>query len=314
MSTRWTEESIPDLSGRTYLVTGANSGLGLETARALAQHGAQVLVGARTDAKAHGAIARIEATGPAGSLEPLIVELADLDSVAAAADRVLDEQQRLDGLVNNAGIMMTPPGTTAQGFEQQLGVNHLAHFALTGRLMPLLLATEGSRVVNVSSSGHRPGRIDFEDLQSERSYSPQRAYFQSKLANLLFTSELQRRLESAQAPTLAVAAHPGVSSTNLGHENAGGLLGTLMQLARPLQHLLTQSAAMGALPSLRATTDPDVQGDQYYGPDGLMQSRGHPVLVDRSDRAQDDATARRLWEVSEDLTGVRFGSLITGTA
>ncbi len=314
MSERWTEESIPDQSGKTFLVTGANSGLGWDTARALAQNGAHVLVGARSAGKARDAIARIEAMGPSGSLEPLVVELADLDSVTAAADQVLAEQPRLDGLVNNAGIMMTPYGTTAQGFEQQLGVNHLAHFALTGRLMPMLLATDGSRVVSLSSSGHRPGRIDFDDLQSQRAYSPQRAYFQSKLANLLFTSELQRRLETAGASTIAVAAHPGVSNTNLGHENAGGFLGNLMQLARPVLHLLTQSATMGALPSLRAATDPDVRGDQYYGPDGFGQSRGHPVLVDRSDRAQDTRTAGRLWEISEDLTGVRFQSLSAETA
>ena len=314
MSERWTEESIPDQSGKAFLVTGANSGLGWDTARALAQNGAHVLVGARSAGKARDAIARIEAMGPSGSLEPLVVELADLDSVTAAADQVLAEQPRLDGLINNAGIMMTPYGTTAQGFEQQFGVNHLAHFALTGRLMPMLLATDGSRVVSLSSSGHRPGRIDFDDLQSQRAYSPQRAYFQSKLANLLFTSELQRRLETAGASTIAVAAHPGVSNTNLGHENAGGFLGNLMQLARPVLHLLTQSATMGALPSLRAATDPDVRGDQYYGPDGFGQSRGHPVLVDRSDRAQDTRTAGRLWEISEDLTGVRFQSLSAETA
>ncbi len=309
MNERWTESSIPDQSGRVFAVTGANSGLGWETARALAEHGAHVLVGARTEAKARDAIARIEQDGPLGSLAPFVVELADLDSVAAAAERVLSEQDRLDGLINNAGIMWTPYGTTAQGFEQQLGVNHLGHFALTGRLLSLLLATDMSRVVTVSSSGHRPGRIDFEDLQSERSYSPQGAYFQSKLANLLFTRELQRRLTAAGASTIALAAHPGGANTNLGHENPGGLINNAIQLARPLLNLLVQTAAMGALPTLRAATDLQVTGDQYFGPGGFQEVRGHPVLVGRSDRAKDEATARRLWEVSVDLTGVRFDRL-----
>lgn len=313
MSTKWTEQSIPDQTGAVFLVTGANSGLGWETARALAQHGAHVLVGARNETKAVDAIERIAATGPSGTLQPLVVELSDLDSVAAAAEHVLDQQTRLDGLVNNAGIMWTPYGTTKQGFEQQLGVNHLAHFALTGRLLPLLLKTPASRVVSVSSNGHRPGSINFDDLQSQRNYSPYTSYFQSKLANLLFTSELQRRLTAAEASTIAVAAHPGGSSTNLGHENPGGVLGTLYSALSPVFRLFGQSAAMGALPQLRATTDPDAQGDAYYGPDGPGELRGHPVLVGRSSAAQDVATASRLWEVSEELTGVRFESLAPGS-
>jgi NAD(P)-dependent dehydrogenase (short-subunit alcohol dehydrogenase family) len=256
MTDRWTEQSIPDLTGKVFAVTGATSGLGWETSRALVQHGAHVLVGARNEAKARDAVNRVTATGPSGTTEPMVVDLADLDSVVAAAERVLAGQTRLDGLVNNAGIMWTPYGTTAQGFEQQLGVNHLGHFALTGRLLPMLLATDGSRVVNVSSGGHRPGRINFDDLMSEHSYSPYGAYFQSKLANLLFTSELQRRLEAFGSSTIAVAAHPGGSHTNLGHENPGGVRGTLLRLLDPLAARLSQSAAMGALPQLRATTDP----------------------------------------------------------
>ena len=309
MTVRWTEQSIPDLAGRTFVVTGATSGLGWETARALSQHGAHVVVGGRTEAKARQAIDRIGATDPSGTLAPWAVDLSDLDSVADAAARLRDEESRLDGLVNNAGIMWTPYGTTAQGFEQQLGVNHLGHFALTGHLLPLLLATDRSRVVTVSSTGHRPGRIDFDDLQSERSYSPYRAYFQSKLANLLFTTELQRRLDAAGSSTLALAAHPGGSNTNLGHETPGGLRGTLYRLLRPLSGAVAQSAAMGALPQLRAATDPTATGNQYFGPDGFAETRGYPVLVDRSDRAKDAATAARLWEVSTQLTGVDYAAL-----
>lgn len=309
MADHWTEQSIPDQTGRVFLVTGATSGLGWETARALARHGARVLLGGRSTAKAQDAIDRIVATSPSGTLRPLALDLADLDSVAEAAEQVRDEQSRLDGLVNNAGIMWTPYGTTAQGFERQLGVNHLGHFALTGRLLPLLLSTERSRVVNVSSLGHRRGRIDFDDLQSQRSYSPYAAYFQSKLANLLFTSELQRRLGAAGSDTIAVAAHPGGSNTNLGHENPGGVRGLLLRLLSPLSPLLVQSAAMGALPQLRAATDPAVVGDQYYGPDGFGESRGHPVLVDRSVQAKDLQSAQRLWEVSERLTGVPYDDL-----
>lgn len=309
MTERWTEASIPDLTGRTFVVTGATSGLGWETARALAQHGAHVLVGARNHRKAQEAIARVAETDPRGTMAPLVVDLGDLDSVALAAEHVLAEQPRLDGLVNNAGIMWTPYGTTKQGFEQQLGVNHLGPFALTGRLLPLLLATEHSRVVAVSSTGHRPGRIDFDDLQSERGYSPYAAYFQSKLANLLFTAELHKRLEAAGSSTIAVAAHPGGSNTNLGHESPGGVRGLMLQLTRPLTPLFTQSAAMGALPQLRAATDPTVEGNQYYGPGGFGEVRGHPVLVDRSDRAKDGETAARLWTVSVELTGVDYAAL-----
>jgi NAD(P)-dependent dehydrogenase (short-subunit alcohol dehydrogenase family) len=311
MTARWTEADIPSQQGRVVAVTGATSGLGLETARVLARKGAHVLLGARNQAKAEATITQIESAEPTmtGTLHPFVVDLGDLDSVQRAAEAVLDRYERLDGLVNNAGVMFTPYRLTPQGFEQQFAVNHLGHFALTGRLLPLLIATAGSRVVSVSSNGHRPGSINLDDLQSTQSYSPYRAYFQSKLANLLFTSELQRRLESAKAPTIAVAAHPGGSNTNLGHENPGGLLGTLSRLAAPLTPLLAQSAEMGALPQLRALTDPSVQGDEYYGPDGFGEFRGHPVPVGRSDRARDADLAAALWERSEKLTGITYEAL-----
>jgi NAD(P)-dependent dehydrogenase (short-subunit alcohol dehydrogenase family) len=192
----------------------------------------------------------------------------------------------------------------------QFGVNHLAHFALTGRLLDRLLATPGSRVVSISSQGHRPGRIAFDDLQSERGYGPWKAYFQSKLANLLFVAELQRRLTAHDASTLALAAHPGGSRTNLGHENPGGVLNTIAWYSRPvIERAFLQSAAMGALPTLRAATDPAVVGGEYFGPDGLGEQRGHPKVVGRSRRAQDAETAGRLWTVSEELTGVHYADL-----
>ncbi len=304
---KWTEADIPDQTGRTFLITGANSGIGFEAARALADHGATVVMGCRNAQKAQAAAAEIEATGPSGTVELLEIDLADLDSIAGAAERFLAEHDRLDVLVNNAGLMALPYQKTAQGFEMQIGVNHLGHFALTAHLIELLMATEGSRVVSISSQGHRPGSIDFDDLNSERNYSPWPAYFQSKLANLLFTRELQRRLAEAGAATIAVAAHPGVSKTNLGHDSSGGVVGTMMSLTRPVfDAVVSQSAAMGALPTLRAATDPDVAGGAYFGPGGIGETRGHPKQVGMSRRAKDDAAAARLWELSTELTGATY--------
>lgn len=308
MTSRWTEADIPDLSERVILVTGANSGIGYEAARAFAEHGAHVVLACRNEAKATDAVARIRTTTPDASVEILLVDLADLDSVAAAAASFLRSHDRLDVLVNNAGLMATGFEHTAQGFEMQFGVNHLAPFALTGALLDRLLATPQSRVVAISSTGHRPGRIHFDDLQWDRRYSKWQAYFQSKLANLLFTFELQRRLAAIDATTIAVAAHPGGSHTNLGHDSPG-LIGSLNRVAQPVVKVLMQSAAMGALPTERASTDPDVAGGQYYGPDGLGEQRGHPKLVGCTQRARDEATAARLWSVSEELTGVHYGAL-----
>lgn len=310
MSGVWTAEDVPDQSGHTVLITGANSGIGFETARVLAEHGATVVLACRNEQKANDAVAEIRRTAPEARLEVLLVDLADLDSVAAAADRFLANHARLDVLVNNAGLMATPRGTTAQGFETQFGVNHLAHFALTGRLLPGLLATPASRVVSVSSQGHRAGRMHFDDLQSRRKYHPWRAYFQSKLANLLFILELQRRLTPVDADTIAVAAHPGGSRTHLMHENPGGLVNGIGLKLRPqIERFVMQSAAMGALPTLRAATDPGVVGGEYFGPDGLFQQRGHPRRVSRTRRARDPEAAARLWAISEELTGVHYDAL-----
>ena len=307
---QWTEADVPDQSGRTALITGANSGIGLEAARVLAEHGARVVLACRSRSKADDAVAAIATTAPDADVSVLEVDLADLDQVTVAAATFASAHDRLDLLINNAGLMAIPHQTTVQGYEMQLGVNHLAHFALTGRLLDRLLATPGSRVVSISSQGHRPGRIAFDDLQSERKYGPWRAYFQSKLANLLFIAELQRRLTAADAETLALAAHPGGSRTNLGHENPGGIVNTIGHAGRPLiEKLWLQPAAMGALPTLRAATDPAVVGGEYFGPDGLGEQRGHPRVVGRSRHAQDEATARRLWEVSEELTGVHYTGL-----
>lgn len=308
---KWTEDDIPDQAGRVVLVTGANSGLGFETARALAQHGAHVVMACRNPAKAADAEARITKLEPRGSVEVLLTDVGDLDSVAGSVAQFAATFDKLDVLVNNAGLMATPEGRTAQGFETQLGVNHLGHFALTASLLPLLLAAgEGSRVVSVSSNAHKFGKIDFDDLMSEKRYSPWGAYGQSKLANLLFTSELQRRLAAGGRPTIAVAAHPGGSTTELGKESAGGLLSTMFGLMRPvLNATMSQSAAMGALPQLYAAVAPGVEGDDYYGPDGLGEMRGHPKKVGRTGRAKSAADAARLWDVSLELTDADYGAL-----
>lgn len=308
---KWTEDDIPDQTGRVALVTGANSGLGFETARALAEHGAHVVMACRNPAKAADAEARITKLEPRGSVEVLLTDVGDLDSVAGSVAQFAAAFDKLDLLVNNAGLMATPEGRTAQGFETQLGVNHLGHFALTASLLPLLFAAgEGSRVVSVSSNAHKFGKIDFDDLMSEKRYSPWGAYGQSKLANLLFTSELQRRLAAGDHPTIAVAAHPGGSTTELGKESAGGILSTMFGLMRPvLNATMSQSAAMGALPQLYAAVAPDVEGDDYYGPDGLGEMRGHPKKVGRTGRAKSAADAARLWDVSLELTGADYGAL-----
>jgi NAD(P)-dependent dehydrogenase (short-subunit alcohol dehydrogenase family) len=313
---KWTEADIPDQSGRTAFVTGANAGLGYETARALAERGAHVVMACRNAQKADDAAARITALAPSGSVEVLLTDMADLDSVAGSAAQFLAEHERLDLLINNAGIMATPHATTPQGFEAQFGVNHLGHFALTAALLPALAAAgEGSRVVNVSSNGHKMGKMRFDDLQATSRYRPWTAYFQSKLANLLFTSELQRRLTAAGSPTIAVAAHPGGSRTELADKSTSRHpLNLLMQVTRPIaEPLFSQSAAMGALPQLHAAAAPGVEGNDYYGPDGLGEMKGHPTKVDRTARAKSVEDAARLWEVSVELTGADYSTLTPGS-
>ena len=302
----WTESDVPDQTGKRALITGANSGLGWENARALAGAGAHVVMGCRNPQKAEDALERLLAIHPDASAEILLMDMADLASIHSAVER--DGDAPLDLLINNAGIMGTDKAKTADGFESQLGTNHLGHFALTGLLLGRLDAAPAARVVTVSSFGHRPGKIDFDDLQSERGYNRWVAYFQSKLANLLFTYELQRRLEAAGSSTSALAAHPGGSNTELGksRDGGGGLTAKIIAWGEPITARLMQSAQMGALPTLRAAVDPAAKGGEYYGPDGFMEQKGHPVVVESTKRSHDQVVARRLWEVSEDLTGVRY--------
>jgi NAD(P)-dependent dehydrogenase (short-subunit alcohol dehydrogenase family) len=301
----WTADDMPDQTGRTAVVTGANTGLGLETAKALAARGAAVVLAVRNLDRGKDAAAAVTTATPGADVTVQRLDLASLTSVREAAGELRARHERIDLLVNNAGVMYTPRGTTADGFELQFGTNHLGHFALTGLVLDRLLATPGSRVVTVSSIGHRiRARIHFDDLQLEHGYGRVAAYGQSKLANLLFTYELQRRLAAAGAGTTALAAHPGGSNTEL-VRNSPAPLRALNAVFGPL---VTQSAAMGALPTLRAATDPAAVGGQYYGPGGLRELRGHPVVVASSSRSHDADVQRRLWTVSEELTGVTYPS------
>jgi NAD(P)-dependent dehydrogenase (short-subunit alcohol dehydrogenase family) len=303
MSSKWTTADIPDQSGRVAVVTGANTGLGFWTAAALADKGAQVVLAVRNLKKGEDAVSRIRAKSPNADVVLQRLDLTSLDAIREAADELKAARQRIDLLINNAGVMYTDKDTTKDGFELQFGTNHLGHFAFTGLLLDRLLPVEGSRVVTVSSVGHRIlAKIHFDDLQWERSYNRVRAYGQSKLANLMFTYELQRRLAQKGAPTVALAAHPGGSDTEL-TRHIPGLLRPAVDVVWPL---LSQSAEMGALPTLRAATDPAARGGQYYGPDGIGEQRGHPKVVQSSKQSHDDAEQRRLWEVSEELTGVTY--------
>jgi NAD(P)-dependent dehydrogenase (short-subunit alcohol dehydrogenase family) len=290
-SHKWTAQDLPDLSGRTFVVTGANSGLGLIDARELARAGARVVLAVRDTAKGEQAARTID--GPA---EVRKLDLADLSSIRAFAEAWDGD---LDVLINNAGIMAVPQQRTRDGFEMQVGTNHLGHFALTNLLLPHVT----DRVVTLSSGAHRIGKLDVDDLNWERrSYQRWSAYGQSKLSNLLFTLELQRRLAAAGSQVRAVAAHPGYAATNLQSRTQNALQNGLMAIGNKL---IAQSDEMGALPTLYAATQ-DIPGGSYVGPDGLGEQRGHPTLVGRSSAASDGQTARRLWERSEELTGVRF--------
>jgi NAD(P)-dependent dehydrogenase (short-subunit alcohol dehydrogenase family) len=298
---KWTTDDIPDQTGRIAVITGANTGLGYETARALAEHGAHVVLAVRNLDKGKDAAARITAASPRADVALQELDLTSLDSIRAAARQLRSDHDRIDLLINNAGVMYTPKSTTKDGFELQFGTNHLGHFALTGLLLDRLLPVAGSRIVTVSSIGHRiRADIHFDDLQWEHSYNRVSAYGQAKLANLLFTYELQRRL-APHGTTIAAAAHPGGSNTEL-MRNLPPLVARVSAVMEPL----FQDAAMGALPSLRAATDPAVVGGQYYGPDGFAQTRGYPKVVASSRKSHDVDRQRRLWAVSEELTGVVY--------
>lgn len=310
MSTTWTADNLPDLAGKTIVVTGGNSGIGYEAAKQFARKGAHVVVACRNMEKARAALSSIAAEHPTAALEAMPLDLASLESVRSFATAFLAGHTALDVLCNNAGVMALPYRKTADGFEMQFGTNHLGHFALTGLLLERLLATPVARVVNVSSGAHRMGSIRFDDLQWERGYRKWAAYGQSKLANLLFTYELQRKLSATAANVISVACHPGYAATNL--QTAGPRMegATFMEsLSEFANRVAAQSAAMGALPTLYAATAPDIRGGDYIGPDGVGELWGNPKKVQSNRRSHDTAAAAKLWEISEKLTGVRYAAL-----
>jgi NAD(P)-dependent dehydrogenase (short-subunit alcohol dehydrogenase family) len=311
---RWTAADVADQTGRTAVITGANSGIGFEAARVLAARGATVVLACRDPGQADRAAARIAAElagGPGGGaradqVQTVRLDLASLASVRQAAQELSSRFPRLDLLINNAGVMTPPYGRTEDGFELQFGTNHLGHFALTGLLLDRVRGRDGARVVTVSSNGHKVGRINFDDLQSERGYRKMRAYAQSKLSNLMFTFELQRRLAAAGAPAIALAAHPGTARTQLLRHWRGPSRALAHARLGPATSWYAQDAEMGALPMLRAATDPSARGGQYYGPDRAFEFTGYPVLVRPTGRARDEGVQNKLWAESERLTGVRF--------
>lgn len=305
MTTTWTTDNMPDLTGKLIIVTGANSGIGFEASKECARKGAHVVMACRNMQKAEAALAALQSDVPNGNAEIMQLDLASQQSVHDFAATFKAKHDRLDILVNNAGIMMVPYGTTNDGFERQFGTNHLGHFALTGLLIDVIKATPNARVVNISSNAHKMGKMDFDNLMFEGGdgYSPMRSYGRSKLANMLFTYELQRRFEAEGIDAIAVAAHPGGSNTNLGNHLMDGLMGKLMM---PVMSRMMQSAAMGALPTLRAAADPNVQGGDYFGPKGFMEMTGNPVKVKSNKRSHDSLDQRTLWETSQRLTGVSY--------
>ena len=304
---RWNESCVPDLAGKRILITGANSGIGLQTARVMAQHDAQVILACRNEAKALEAMAGIRQHYPKAFLQFMPLDLGSQKSVREMAGLFQEQYDTLDVLINNAGVMWLPQSRTTDGYESHLGINHLGHFTLTGLLLPVLLNTPGARIVTVSSIAHTAGDIHFEDIWLEQDYGRQKAYAQSKLANLLFARELQRCLVEAGAPIISLAAHPGVASTNLvvpGFEHARQpVLARLMKVLTPI---IAQSARKGALPTLCAATSHEVEGGDYIGPDGFYQAFGYPGPAKSTRRSRNPEIARRLWDLSESLTGVHY--------
>lgn len=292
----FTESDVPNQSGKCFIVTGANSGIGFEITRVLAQRGARVLLACRDEAKAHQAMAQIRQNIPHCDLNFIPIDFADLDSIRVAAERIYSEQ-RLDGLINNAGVMTPPLMRTKQGFELQFGVNHLGCFALTALLLPKLGATAGSRVVTTSSVAHFRAKLDWDDINAERSYNRMQRYAASKLANALFFFELDKRLRASGSPIMSIGCHPGMASTNLGRYMGG------LQVFNPVVKLLLNSADKGAWPSLQAATG-IVQPGGYYGPVGFLGVRGVSGESRRSAVAQDTELARRLWDISVEMTGI----------
>jgi NAD(P)-dependent dehydrogenase (short-subunit alcohol dehydrogenase family) len=303
---RWTATDIPDQRGRTAVITGANAGLGFETAKLLAQHGATIVLACRNPHKAADAAARIATAAPSAEVSTLQLDLASQASIHRAATQLRTDWPPIDLLINNAGGMRPRHRLTEDGFELTLATNHLGPFAFTGLILDRLLAVPGSRVVTVASIGHRRGTINFDDLHFQRGYRYQTAYFQSKLANLLFTYELQRRLAAAGAPTIAVAAHPGNARTEFGRELSPLVRVAMSPRLRMLTWWLLQSPQMGALSTVRAAVDPEVRGGDYYGPPGRAQFTGYPTRVQATPASHDPQAQHRLWQESERLTGVTY--------
>jgi NAD(P)-dependent dehydrogenase (short-subunit alcohol dehydrogenase family) len=310
MPAAWTIDDIPDLSSKTVIVTGANSGLGFHTALHLSRRGARVVLACRDLAKADRAIEALTASHPGAAVEARELDLASLASIRSFAGKFLASHPRLDVLCNNAGVMALPRRETHDGFEMQLGTNHLGHFALTGLLLESLLAAPGARIVTTSSTMHKFGRMKWDDLQSSRRYDKWRAYGQSKLANLLFAYELQRRLAAAEHDAISVACHPGYSATNLQYAGPRMEGAQLMErMVAGANRIFAQDAATGALPTVRAAAAPDVRGGEYYGPGEFFETWGAPVVVSSSARSHDADGAARLWRESVALTGVAYDAL-----
>lgn len=311
----WTAADIPDQQGRVFIITGGNSGIGYEAARALAPKGATIVLAVRSNEKGEHAADAIRRETPQADIHVMHLDLANLASVEAFAGAFQAAYSRLDVLINNAGVMAIPQRHTADGFEMQFGTNHLGHYALTGHLLELLLDTPDARVVTVSSNLHRSATMQFDDLHHEANYTRYGPYNQSKLANLLFTFELQRKINAAGAALISVACHPGYAATNL--QNAGPNMDgsaaskVMMQIANTL---FAQDAAMGALPTLYAATALDVNGCDYIGPDGFMRMRGYPVKEPAKDTAYNEPDAARLWAISEEWTGITYAALEPATA
>ncbi|MCP4306966.1 MAG: SDR family NAD(P)-dependent oxidoreductase [bacterium] len=305
--TDFTGKDVPDQTGKTFFITGANTGIGFEAAKVFAGAGARVLLGCRNTEKGKAALARIADAHPGADTQLVEIDLSDLASVRKAAE-VVARESHLDVLVNNAGVMWNPKTITKDGFESQFGINHLGHFALTGLLLPVLEATPNSRIVTVSSTGHRLGNGDlfWDDINAEKEYHPRKRYYASKLANLLFTYELDRRLSAKGASTIAVAVHPGGSDTELGRYVTGGF-GMMMRVMTPLMRPFMNSAETGAWPTELAATAPAVEGGQYFGPSRYREMSGSAKQVDSSPESKDPQKAKRLWDLSIEMTGIDPG-------
>ena len=307
MAAKWTTAEIPSQAGKLALVTGANSGVGFHAARHLALAGAAVILAGRNSTKIEAARQKILTESPQAEVYSLALDLSNLKLVRAAAEQFLSGSGKLDLLINNAGVMaFTERRVSAEGFELQWATNHLGHFALTGLLLPALLAAPAARVVTVSSIAHKRGSIHFDDLNSEKSYSPMGAYQQTKLANLLFGFELERRLRKAGTRAVSIVVHPGVSATNIfnaGPGSGGGLRAKVIQALLPV---FGQSEEQGSLPTLYGAVSPAAQGGHYYGPDGFMEIKGAPVEVEAKPQAHDETAAAKLWTISEEATGVKY--------